>query len=39
MRLNILPEDEYVKRIQRKKPDVGDIVYTREGAILGICYY
>ena len=31
MRLNILPEDEYVKRIQRKNyHDVGDIaIYTR----------
>ena len=34
--IEYIPEDEYVKRIQRKKPDVGDIVYTREGAILGI---
>ena len=34
--IEYIPKDEYVKRIQRKKPDVGDIVYTREGAILGI---
>ena len=25
-----------MKRIQRKKPEFGDVVYTREGAILGI---
>ena len=29
-------EDEYNKRIQRKRPEKGDVVYTREGAILGI---
>lgn len=34
--IEYIPEDEFVKRIQRKKPEVGDIVYTREGAILGI---
>ena len=34
--IEYIPEDEFVKRIQRKKPDIGDIVYTREGAILGI---
>ena len=34
--IEYIPEDEFAKRIQRKKPDVGDIVYTREGAILGI---
>lgn len=34
--MEYIPEDEFVKRIQRKKPEVGDIVYTREGAILGI---
>lgn len=34
--IEYIPEDEFLKRIQRKKPDVGDIVYTREGAILGI---
>ena len=34
--IEYIPEDEFTKRIQRKKPDVGDIVYTREGAILGI---
>ena len=32
--IEYIPEDEFVKRIQRKKPEVGDIVYTREGAIL-----
>ena len=34
--IEYIPEDEFEKRIQRKKPTVGDIVYTREGAILGI---
>ena len=34
--IEYIPEYEFVKRTQRKKPDVGDIVYTREGAILGI---
>lgn len=34
--IEYISEDEFVKRIQRKKPEVGDIVYTREGAILGI---
>ena len=34
--IEYIPEDEFVKRIQRKKPEVGDIVYTRVGAILGI---
>lgn len=34
--IEYIPEDEFEKRIQRKQPTVGDIVYTREGAILGI---
>ena len=34
--IEYISKDEFVKRIQRKKPDIGDIVYTREGAILGI---
>lgn len=34
--IEYIPEDEFAKRIQRKKPEKGDIVYTREGAILGI---
>ena len=34
--IEYIPEDEYFKRIQRKKPEKGDIIYTREGAILGI---
>ena len=34
--IEYIPEEEYNKRIQRKKPAKGDIVYTREGAILGI---
>ena len=27
---------EYEQRIQRKRPEKGDVIYTREGAILGI---
>lgn len=34
--IEYIPEHEYKKRIQRKRPEKGDIVYTREGAILGI---
>ena len=34
--IEYISEDEFAKRVQRKKPEVGDIVYTREGAILGI---
>ncbi len=34
--IEFIPEEEYNQRIQRKRPEVGDIVYTREGAILGI---
>lgn len=34
--IEYIPEDEYNKRIQRKKPEKGDVIYTREGAILGI---
>lgn len=34
--IEYIPEDEFIKRIQRKKPEIGDVVYTREGAILGI---
>ena len=34
--IEFIPEEEYIQRIQRKKPEKGDIVYTREGAILGI---
>lgn len=34
--IEYIPEDEFIKRIQRKKPETGDVVYTREGAILGI---
>ena len=34
--IEYIPEEEFTKRIQRKKPEVGDVVYTREGAILGI---
>ena len=35
-RIEYIPENEYYQRIQRKRPQKGDIVYTREGAILGI---
>ena len=34
--IEYIPEDEFFQRIQRKKPEKGDVVYTREGAILGI---
>lgn len=34
--IEYIPEEEFEKRVQRKKPEVGDVVYTREGAILGI---
>lgn len=34
--IEYIPEEEFAKRIQRKKPEMGDVVYTREGAILGI---
>ena len=34
--LEYISEAEYNERIKRRKPQKGDIVYTREGAILGI---
>ena len=34
--IEYIPKKEYIQRIQRKKPEKGDVVYTREGAILGI---
>lgn len=34
--IEYIPENEYYQRIQRKRPEKGDVVYTREGAILGI---
>ena len=34
--IEYIPEHEYKQRIQRKRPEKGDSVYTREGAILGI---
>ena len=34
--IEYIPEEEYIQRIQRKKPEKGDVVSTREGAILGI---
>lgn len=35
-KIEYIQENEYYQRIQRKRPEKGDIVYTREGAILGI---
>lgn len=35
-KIEYISEDEYIKRIQRKRPEKGDVIYTREGAILGI---
>lgn len=35
-KIEFISEEEYYHRIKRKKPQKGDIVYTREGAILGI---
>lgn len=35
-RIEFIPEEEYFQRIQRKRPEKGDVIYTREGAILGI---
>ena len=35
-KIEYIPEHEYHQRILRKKPEKGDIIYTREGAILGI---
>ena len=34
--IEYISQAEYQQRIQRKRPEKGDIVYTREGAILGI---
>jgi type I restriction enzyme S subunit len=34
--IEYISEEEFIQRIQRKKPEKGDIIYTREGAILGI---
>lgn len=34
--IEYIPKEEYKQRIQRKKPEKGDVIYTREGAILGI---
>ena len=34
--IEFISEEDYNKRIQRKKPEKGDVIYTREGAILGI---
>lgn len=35
-KIEYIPKQEYFQRIQRKKPEKGDVIYTREGAILGI---
>ena len=35
-KLEYISEEEFYYRIQRRKPSKGDIIYTREGAILGI---
>ena len=35
-KIEYINEHEYHQRILRKKPEKGDIIYTREGAILGI---
>ncbi len=35
-KIEYISEEEYFQRIKRRKPQKGDIVYTREGAILGI---
>ena len=35
-KVEYIPEEEYEYRIQRKRPSLNDVVYTREGAILGI---
>ena len=35
-KIEYIPKDEYEQRIKRRKPQKGDIIYTREGAILGI---
>ena len=34
--IEYISEQEYYQRIQRKQPKMGDVVYTREGAILGM---
>ena len=34
--IEYITEDEFVQRTKRRKPQKGDVVYTREGAILGI---
>lgn len=34
--IEYISEQEYFLRIQRKRPERGDVIYTREGAILGI---
>ena len=35
-KIEYITEQEYYQRIKRKQPVKGDVVYTREGAILGI---
>ena len=35
-KIEYISKEEYLQRIQRKKPQKGDVIYTKEGAILGI---
>ena len=35
-KIEFILKEEYEQRIKRRKPQKGDIIYTREGAILGI---
>lgn len=35
-KIEYIPKQEFFQRTQRKKPEKGDVIYTREGAILGI---
>ena len=34
--IEYISKEEFEQRIKRKKPETGDVIYTREGAILGI---
>ena len=35
-KVECISKQEYKERIKRKRPEKGDVIYTREGAILGI---
>lgn len=35
-KVECISKQEYEERIKRKRPEKGDVIYTREGAILGI---